>query len=563
MSLNGIDWTYTNFTFAYFEEPTMTGLYPDMGSIEGGEYVYFMGDKFTNHTDPEYFKCRFTPQTLQLPPKETLVEFLNTTTIRCPAPGGWPEGDEMIVQVTQNGIDYDDHHFAYSYYSVHRAFPRSGPSDGKAGAVIVSGQGFRPNAGPKCRLNGTEYTPLSVSRQEIRCPIPPAEGGKDFYGNVDFAITPNGMSWYPFDGGFQYYEQPTVEDIDPKLGPSQGIGVINFYGDNFRADYPLAELGCKIGTAKGRAFYVSERQVKCIVDDMPLPAEDQDALAAQVSLNSYSYTTATEKTMFRPYGVRQLSPNSGPVGGITTVIVTGQGYSEEPGVMARCRFGTPANYAIVEAEVLSYSRLACRTPDFLPLTPSAALPRDVPFSIALTQDEFDPWTKTSHVFRFYDQPILASAHPEEMEIGRIGEVYIKAAEGSEFFEPMAIQPNQEKGTQSVASSNNLSGMRCKFGRLGDASAIYINETFIKCTTPPYDEGADSIYKEYAPISVAMNGVDYADDVSMVEFQFLGTAPYISFVTILLLLAAIAFLGYAVAMLIEQYHKRNAAADEAP
>jgi hypothetical protein len=181
----------------------------------------------------------------------------------------------------------------------------------------------------------------------------------------------------------------------------------------------------------------------------------------------------------------------------------------------------------------------------------------------LTQDEFDPWTKTSHVFRFYDQPILASAHPEEMEIGRIGEVYIKAAEGSEFFEPMAIQPNQEKGTQSVASSNNLSGMRCKFGRLGDASAIYINETFIKCTTPPYDEGADSIYKEYAPISVAMNGVDYADDVSMVEFQFLGTAPYISFVTILLLLAAIAFLGYAVAMLIEQYHKKNAAADEAP
>lgn len=100
VSLNGIDWTYTNFTFAYFEEPTMTGLYPDMGSIEGGEMVYFMGDKFTNHTDPLYYKCKFTPQTLQLPPKETTVEFLNTTTIRCPAPGGWPEGDEMIVQVT-------------------------------------------------------------------------------------------------------------------------------------------------------------------------------------------------------------------------------------------------------------------------------------------------------------------------------------------------------------------------------------------------------------------------------------------------------------------------------
>jgi len=108
----------------------------------------------------------------------------------------------------------------------------------------------------------------------------------------------------------------------------------------------------------------------------------------------------------------------------------------------------------------------------------------------------------------------------------------------------------------------MSGMRCKFGRFGDASAIYINETFIKCTTPPFDDGADTIYKESAAISVAMNGVDYNEDVTTADFQFMGTAPYISFVTIILLLAAIAFLGYAVAMLIEQYHKKQAAQAEA-
>jgi hypothetical protein len=126
---------------------------------------------------------------------------------------------------------------------------------------------------------------------------------------------------------------------------------------------------------------------------------------------------------------------------------------------------------------------------------------------------------------------------------------------------MALQPNMEKGTQNIASSSSISGMRCKFGRFGDASAIYINETFIKCTTPPFDDGADSIYKESAPISVAMNGIDFNDDVTTADFQFMGTAPYISFITILLLLAAIAFLGYAVAMLIEQYHKKQAAPDD--
>jgi hypothetical protein len=85
---------------------------------------------------------------------------------------------------------------------------------------------------------------------------------------------------------------------------------------------------------------------------------------------------------------------------------------------------------------MSFTRLACRTPDFLPLTPSSALPRDVPFSIALSQDEFDPWTKTSHMFRFYDQPILDSSHPSELEVGRMYEIFVKAADGSEFFEPL-------------------------------------------------------------------------------------------------------------------------------
>lgn len=108
----------------------------------------------------------------------------------------------------------------------------------------------------------------------------------------------------------------------------------------------------------------------------------------------------------------------------------------------------------------------------------------------------------------------------------------------------------------------MSGMRCKFGRFGDASAIYINETTIKCTTPPYDEGADTINKEYAPISVAMNGIDFNEDVATADFQFTGTAPYISFLTIIILLAAIALLAYAAAMYIEKRNQQRAAEPEA-
>jgi hypothetical protein len=61
VSLNGVDWTDTNFTFAYYSEPEMYKIDPDMGSIDGGDIVYITGDKFTNHTDPEYYRCRYTP----------------------------------------------------------------------------------------------------------------------------------------------------------------------------------------------------------------------------------------------------------------------------------------------------------------------------------------------------------------------------------------------------------------------------------------------------------------------------------------------------------------------
>jgi hypothetical protein len=143
--------------------------------------------------------------------------------------------------------------FVFSFYSIHNAFPRSGPSSGKGGDIIITGAGFHADKSPACKLNGTQLEPTFVNATEIRCPMPAAEAGDSFFGNVDFSVTANGITWQPFDGGFQYYEQPLVDDIDPKRGPSSGVGIINFYGSGFRgtSDYALAALGCRLGTATG------------------------------------------------------------------------------------------------------------------------------------------------------------------------------------------------------------------------------------------------------------------------------------------------------------------------
>lgn len=72
-------------------------------------------------------------------------------------------------------------------------------------------------------------------------------------------------------------------------------------------------------------------------------------LPAQVALNSYSWTTLTNSTFYLPYGIEDIQPNGGPMTGTTHVFVSGKGFVDEEGGTARCRFGTPANYAIVEA----------------------------------------------------------------------------------------------------------------------------------------------------------------------------------------------------------------------
>lgn len=59
----------TGFTFSYYEEPVMTAIAPDMGSVNGGDEVFITGEKFSSHIDTTEFRCRFTPVSLDIPAK--------------------------------------------------------------------------------------------------------------------------------------------------------------------------------------------------------------------------------------------------------------------------------------------------------------------------------------------------------------------------------------------------------------------------------------------------------------------------------------------------------------
>lgn len=108
------------------------------------------------------FNCKFSPKTQDMPPKYMPLKYLNDTMIMCASPSGFTKGDKMHLQVTFNGGDYDMKDYEFNLYNMAEAFPRSGPSDGTGGDIVISGQGFKEDSLPKCRLNGVVTDPISV-----------------------------------------------------------------------------------------------------------------------------------------------------------------------------------------------------------------------------------------------------------------------------------------------------------------------------------------------------------------------------------------------------------------
>lgn len=163
VSLNGVDWTTTGQTFEYYTEPVITHVSPDAAPANGGTEVYFHGENFPNMQGGSEFNCRFTPTNSKASAKKMDAKWISDKLIMCVSPGGWSEGDKMKIQITFNGIDYDKNGLTFVLYKIDKAFPRSGPSDGTGGDIIISGQGFRPEVNPLCKLNGVVYEPTSVT----------------------------------------------------------------------------------------------------------------------------------------------------------------------------------------------------------------------------------------------------------------------------------------------------------------------------------------------------------------------------------------------------------------
>lgn len=254
VSLNGVDFVKTNFTFSYYEPLELYNMVPKSGSIAGGTEIIITGKRFSNITDPEYVKCRFT----SVNNKDVFPVFIpayyhNATAMRCASPPGFKANDQAQVDLTFNGIDFFSNNFVFSFYHINGYFPKSGPSETCASDyIMIHGTGFRQESKITCNLGGHKMQPLEVNQEYIKCPM--CWEGRD----------PEDASAVPFNitidkkmiklSPFQYYRQVVLEDMTPHYGPAEGEGQILFYGSNFRNDFPNVDIACKIGESIGKGF---------------------------------------------------------------------------------------------------------------------------------------------------------------------------------------------------------------------------------------------------------------------------------------------------------------------
>lgn len=278
----------------------------------------------------------------------------------------------MRVDLTFNGVDYTERSFVFSFYNIFGSFPKSGPAEDHNQFIQIRGKGFREESTILCSLNETKVAPLAVHPGVIKCPmhlagwpnhrsrnladypIPDHIAGK----SVPFSVLIDG-SKYSF-GNFRYYKQIEIDEVTPLIGPSEGRGAIYIIGKDFRDDFENAKLGCRIGNQLGVAQLVDQETIRCTVaNKLPL-VEEGESLLVSAALNSYSW--APSAFSMEPYGIYDIFPNSGPIGESTNILVTGKGFENALRDQARCKFGTDANYAIVEAQVLDNEHLICKSP---------------------------------------------------------------------------------------------------------------------------------------------------------------------------------------------------------
>lgn len=290
--------------FTYAPTPTVTSVSPAAGPSGGGNTVTIAGTGLTGATAVKFGASNASSFTVN-----------SATQITATVPAG--SGIVDVTVTTAGGTSSVSVADKYSYVpapAVTGISPASGPTAGGTSVVIT---GSNLTAASAVRFGGTAASSFTVdSGTQITATAPAGAVGA-----VDVTVTTVGGTSTTHAGDlFSYVAAPTVTGVSPATGPVAGGSTVTITGTAL-----TGATAVKFGSTNATSFIVdSATQITAVS-----PAAS--AGLVDITVTTVGGTSATSANDQYNYvaapTIISIAPTHGPLGGGTSVVINGTGFS--------------------------------------------------------------------------------------------------------------------------------------------------------------------------------------------------------------------------------------------
>jgi hypothetical protein len=431
-NLNGEDVKAGAFRFDASAAPTVTSISPVSGPAAGGGTITFTGTGFQAN-GAGLNTITFAGVAA------TNVVVLGDTSLTCKVPAG-AAGTQADVRLSNaNGAELLPAGYRYHALPVITSLtPSSGPPGGGT-LVTVRGSGFLDDAAGDVVVKFADRLANAVGVFEdgrLTCRAPAGPAGT----SVTITLTTaNGEA--TFVNGYLYHPKPTLTAITPPDGTSLGANRVTLTGTGFLANGASQNAVRFGGTSATGVVVQTDRSIECTVPP------GTSGLTVSVSVTNVN-GTATLPNAYRYHArptLTNLSPQSGPLAGGTSVTLAGTGFQVDSPGTNRVTFGGRPATAV---SVLSDIRLTC-------VTPAGAAPGAV--DVVISND--NGANSLLDAFTYSSVPIVVATLPS-------------------------------KGTTQGSTAVTVTGSGFQpdttviFGAQAALDVVVVDESTIQCLTPP-------------------------------------------------------------------------------
>lgn len=377
--LSAVGFHSNRLAFSYYIPPTLLGMFPKFGSIDGGTRVIVTGLGFADHGG---VACSFGG--VKAP-----GDVLSGTKVACTSPAmvtsrpAGTAGQIVPILVTINGLHYGfnaggwSEEVLYEYVEVPViSFIRptmsppkfSGAFSGREGFAAVDqeaptryltvhGAHFLETADLACRFGAVLTTATYISSSEVQCRIPPSSTAT---GNAPVvSLTTNSVD-FSREGApsatFTYVPSPELLALSPRLGPVVGGTTITLLGRGFgggATSMDQASLLCRFQLENGltngvdsndrdplpwdvQAVIESDGVATCVSPEATSVVVGRKAYASvRVSSDrSWSFSASVLRFLFYTEAtVTSITPATAPASGRGDITVSGHRFLSGEGLL--------------------------------------------------------------------------------------------------------------------------------------------------------------------------------------------------------------------------------------